>query len=125
MFGKDGFILGTEWSLLRFDTHGKLVWREPVPDVTWDVNVTPDKRLVVSAQGDGTIRWWRARDGEQLLALFVHPDGKRWILWTPQGYYDASAGAEDLIGWQVNHGLDQAPDFFPVSRFRDRSIGPM
>ena len=53
-----------------------------------------------------------ARDGEQLLALFVHPDGKRWILWTPQGYYDASAGAEDLIGWQVNHGLDQAPDFF-------------
>ncbi len=30
------------------------------------------------------------------------------------------AGADDLIGWQVNHGYDQAPDFFPVSQFQQR-----
>jgi hypothetical protein len=48
------------------------------------------------------------------------PTRKRWIAWTPQGYFDASVGADELIGWHVNHGFDQAPDFFPVSRFRDR-----
>jgi hypothetical protein len=50
----------------------------------------------------------------------MDPDGQRWIAWTPQGYYDASAGADDLIGWQVNHGYDQAPDFFPAPQFQQR-----
>ena len=46
------------------------------------------------------------------------------MLWTPQGYYDASPGAEDLIGWQVNHGLDEAPELYAASRFRDRFHRP-
>ena len=50
----------------------------------------------------------------------MHPDGQRWIAWTRQGYYDASAGADDLIGWQVNHSYDHAPDFFPASQFQQR-----
>jgi WD40 repeat protein len=57
--GNDGFLLGTEWSIRRFDRDGNLVWRKPVPAITWEVNVTPDGRLVVTAHGDGTIRWWR------------------------------------------------------------------
>src|SRR5215470_15199537 len=69
---------------------------------------------------DGTIRWRRTDNGQELLALFVHPDGKRWILWTPEGYFDASIGADELIGWHVNHGFDRAPDFYPMSQFRDR-----
>jgi hypothetical protein len=76
--------------------------------------------LVVVAYGDGTIRWHRLLDGKELLALFIHPDGQRWIIWTPQGYYDASLGVDELIGWHVNQGLDRAPDFYPASRFRDR-----
>ncbi len=121
--GDDGFILGTEWWVRRYDRDAKLSWREPVPGIPWGVNVTPDGRLVVSAHGDGTIRWRRADDGKELLALFVDPDGKRWIVWTPQGYFDASVGADELIGWhvnRVNRGFDQAPDFFPVAQFRDR-----
>jgi hypothetical protein len=46
------------------------------------------------------------------------------VLWTPEGYYDASAGGEDLIGWHVNRGLDQAADYFPASRLRDRYYRP-
>jgi hypothetical protein len=58
------------------------------------------------------------KDGKELLAFFPHADKKRWVLWTPSGYYDASPGAEELIGWHVNNGSDQAADFFPISRFR-------
>ena len=88
------------------------------------MNVTSDARLIVSAHDDGTIRWWRANDGKELLALFIHPDGKRWIIWTPQGYFDASVGADDLIGWHVNNGFNNKPDFFPVSLFRERFYRP-
>jgi len=40
----------------------------------------------------------RRSDGHEILALFIHPDGKRWVTWTPQGDYDASAGADNFIG---------------------------
>ena len=49
---------------------------------------------------------------------------KRWVLWTPSGYYDASPGAEDLIGWHVNQGEDKEGLFYPIDRFRDTYYRP-
>jgi len=83
-----------------------------------NVNLSADGRLAISALADGTIRWYRLSDGRELLAVFPDPDGKRWVLWTPSGYYDASPGGEDLIGWHLNNGKDASADFFPASRFR-------
>jgi hypothetical protein len=74
--------------------------------------------LAIAAFADATVRWYRIEDGKELLAAFVHQDWKRWVLWTPTGYYDASPGGEDLIGWHINNGRDVAADFFPASRFR-------
>ena len=123
--GSKHFVLGPEYFLRLFDQNEHEVWpARPVPGVTWGVNVTADGRLIVTAFGDGTIRWFRVLDGEPVLALFIHPDGSRWIAWTPQGYYDASLGADELIGWHINHGYDRAPDFYPVSQFRDRFYRP-
>ena len=119
------FVLGADFSLRLLDERGKDVWPpQPIPDHAWHVNVSANGRLVVAAYGDGTVRWHRLSDGKELLALFVHPDGQRWVMWTPQGYYDASLGADELIGWHVNQGLDHAPDFYPASRFRDRFYRP-
>ena len=119
-------MLGAEWSLRLLDQLGHDVWpnAQTVPGAAWHVNVTGNQRLIVAAYGDGTIRWHRLSDGKELLALFIHPDGQRWIVWTPQGYYDASLGADELIGWHVNHGYDRVPDFYPVSQFRDRFYRP-
>lgn len=39
------------------------------------------------------------------------------MAWTPAGYYDASAGADELLGWHINRGPDQAADFFPATLF--------
>ncbi len=64
------------------------------------------------------------KNGKKLLSLFAHPDRKRWVVWTPDGYYKASAGGEDLIGWHLNNGADKAPDFFGASRFRDQFYRP-
>ena len=117
-----GFLLGTTNSLWQFDVSGTVVWRVRMPSVVWGVNT--DGRVAVAALGDGTIRWYRLTDGGEILAFFPHPDRKRWILWTPSGYYDASPGGEDFIGWHVNNGPDQAADFFPASRFRSAYYRP-
>lgn len=115
---RDAFLLGTEWVLRYFDSSGSEKWQTPVPDIAWSVNISRDGRLAVAAFGDGTIRWYRLSDGKELLAFFPHKDRKRWVLWSPSGYYDASPGAEELIGWHLNRGKDTAADFFPASRFR-------
>ena len=82
------------------------------------VNFSADGEIVAAACEDGTIRWLRWSDGQELLAFFVEPQSRKWVAWTPTGYYMASAGGEDLIGWQVNRGWEQEADFFPASQFR-------
>ncbi|MBL8483041.1 MAG: caspase family protein [Rhodocyclaceae bacterium] len=124
--GPDGarFALGTSWSLRVFGTDGTQIWRKTSPGTTWSVNIPAGGRVVIAAYGDGTIRWHRLDNGEELLALFLHADRKRWVIWTPSGYFDAAPGAEELIGWHVNRGQDSAADFYPASRFRERFYRP-
>jgi hypothetical protein len=120
---RQSLVLGSDWNVRRFDTQGREIWRVPVP-TAWAVNVSGDGKVVVAAHADGTIRWYRLSDGVELLAFFPHTDRKRWVLWSPSGYYDAAPGAEDLIGWHLNRGKDVAADFFPGSRFRSMFYRP-
>jgi WD40 repeat protein len=115
-------LLGTNWNLRLLDGQARPLWSAPVPTpgVAWRVNQSADGQLLAAALNDGTIRWYRARDGQELLALFLTAEETpRWVAWTPSGYYAASAGGEDLIGWHVNNGPDRAADFFGAARFRD------
>lgn len=105
------FFIGSEWNLRLFDGPGRARWRQPVPGTVWAVNVSGDGRFVVAAFGDGTIRWQRSSDGREVLALYPHADGKRWVAWTPEGYFDAAPGAEDLIGYHLNHRGDREGEF--------------
>jgi WD40 repeat protein len=120
---KQSVALGTAWYIRQYklaldQPDAQYLWRTAVPGIAWGINYAQGGKLIVAAVGDGTIRWFRAEDGKELLALFVHNKDQKWILWTPTGYYAASPGGEDLIGWNVNRGDAMAPDFFPASRLR-------
>lgn len=120
----DSFYLGTSWNVRKYGKDGQLLWTVAVPNSVWDVIAAQQGKLLVAALGDGTIRWYRGQDGRELLAFFKNNKDERWIAWTPQGYYAASAGGEDLIGWVVNRSDKEAPDFFAASRFRAKFYRP-
>jgi hypothetical protein len=119
----ESFLLGTTFYLRAFNRDGHELWKT-FTTVVVGVNISEDERFAVAALNDGTIRWYRMKDGRELLAFLPHTDRKRWVLWTPSGYYDASIDGEELIGWHVNNGSSQAADYFPVGVFRDYYYRP-
>lgn len=116
-------LVGTNRALYKLDDQGNLQWRSAVDTEVRAVNASDDGRWVVTAMADGTLRWFRGRDGAHLLTLLLDAAG-RWVLWTPAGYYDASAGADRLIGWALAQGASKAMDFYSVNRFRERFNRP-
>jgi WD40 repeat protein len=61
---------------------------------------------------------------QPLLSIFVSNDGREWIIWTPEGYFDASSGGAQLAGWHVNRGSDHAADFYPLDDFSEQFYRP-
>jgi WD40 repeat protein len=114
-----GFVIGTDRSLRSYNSEGKLIWGKFITSEAVALNLSKDGRWLVVAYGDGTIRWHRPNDGSEQLAFFPHTDKKRWIMWTPEGYYDSSPGGEELIGWHLNQGKDKEARFIPSSQLYD------
>ena len=116
--GAERFVLATDWSLRAFDREGQQVWQQATPEAAWGVHIPRGGKFVVAAYGDGTIRWHRLSDGQEVLALFVNAATREWVLWTPQGYYDCSARGADLIGWHLNNGWERDADFIAAARLK-------
>lgn len=104
-------VVGTEWALRAFNAQGQLAWMSRVSSPVWSVNVSANGQVVVAALGDGTLRWFAARSGRELLSLFMHRNASDWVAWVPGGSYASSPHGDRFIGWHINRGLDQPPDF--------------
>ena len=122
--GANRFVLGTQWYLRAFDKSGKELWSKTGPGVAWGVNIPRGGKFVVVAYGDGTIRWHRLSDGEEVLALFVNAKTREWVLWTPQGYYASSVAGDQNIGWQLNKGWEQAGEFVTAAQLKKHFYRP-
>jgi hypothetical protein len=114
------FFLGSTFALAAFDDAGARIWLWRSRSEVSAVNASRDGRVVVTASRDGAIHWGRADDGLELLALQVLPNKGDpakwdWVLWTPEGFYEATPGAEDVLKWVTNHGPDKAATTLPVS----------
>ena len=114
------FFLGSNFAVTSFDDAGTQRWRWESGGEVWAVNSSKDQRVVVAAEDDGAIRWHRADDGRELLALQVLPNKNEptkwdWVLWTPEGFYEATPGAQDVLKWVTSHGPDIAATVLPVS----------
>ncbi len=116
--------VGSSFYLRGYDKDRRPLWKERrMPGEVWAVNISGDGRFVVAACSDGTLRWHRMTDGAPLLSFYLHWSRKAgemaWICWSPEGYYQSSSGlGEELLGWQVNHGASQPPDFYSAKQLK-------
>ena len=54
-----------------------------------------------------------------LLTLFVGSDNE-WVMWSDEGYYNASLKGDRFIKWHVNQGSDKEALNYPVGRFKEK-----
>lgn len=119
-----GFVLGTNLYLRFYKKNGQLLFKKRIPYTVKDIAYAADDRTVVAALDDGSIRWYRMPGGDEKYALFPHPDRKRWVLWTPDGFFDYGPGSENLIGFQMNRNADQSSVLVPADRMFDLLYRP-
>jgi WD40 repeat protein len=117
-------LVGSDWHLRLLEQTGHVKWKVSVPAPALVIKISAASRLAVAALADGTFRWYRLADGQEILALFLQKEKNKWVLWTPAGYYDAAPGAEELMGWHRNNGPEQAADFFPIGKWRSTYYRP-
>ena len=113
-----GFVLGADCAVRAYDAKGEERWRRPGPGGAFGVDFSADGEIFAVACRDGTIRWLRGATARNCSPFSSSRRAANGSPGRHSGYYMASAGGEDLIGWHVNRGWNQEADFFPASQFR-------
>ncbi len=78
---------------------------------------SPDGRFLVSGAADQTVRLWNLKTRELLVTLFRGADGE-WVMWTPEGFYTGSPGADNIVGWQINRGPEKEARYITAGQLR-------
>ncbi|MDH3743302.1 MAG: caspase family protein, partial [Hyphomicrobiales bacterium] len=114
---------GSGW-LRQYDRAGRLLgdYSGHTSDV-WAVSASRNGKYLVSGSDDQTLRLWNRISRENIVSLFHASDGQ-WVMWTPQGYFNASPDGDEFIGWHVNKGPDKAAVFVTAARLKKHFYRP-
>lgn len=76
------------------------------------VRFSPDSRLLVSAEQDGSVRLWSPGTGHPLLTAVILDGASNWVAVTPDGLFDGTAEGQRTIQWRVGDRLFSLEQFF-------------
>lgn len=121
-------VLGTDYQLRVYGSDAAPLAAAELPGAVWGVGVSGDGRVVVAAVGDGTLRWFGLSPRGELtprVALFAANDAKRWVAWTPTGFFDYSdTGGTGMVGLLLNRAKNQVPDWFSFAQVYRQFYAP-
>ncbi|HEX3996161.1 MAG TPA: caspase family protein, partial [Acetobacteraceae bacterium] len=116
-----GAVVGTDF-FVRFVGRNGSGWKVSAGSPVWAVHASADGRVVVACLGDGTIHWYDAADGRELVALFIDPATERFVVWTTAGYFDHDHRADGkpdgrtLIGYRMNEASGHSSEFVSIGQ---------
>ncbi len=117
-------LLGRASEIRAYELNGGLLGSFVGHDgAPWDLAPSHDGRFLVTGGLDQTVRLWNLKTRELIVSLFHGTDGE-WAMWTPQGYYTGSPGADKIVGWQINKGPDEAADYVGAEQLRQHLNRP-
>jgi len=76
-----------------------------------DAHLTADNKYIVSGSRDGSIKVWSVADKKELVSLVLMNEND-WFVKTPEGYFDASEGAQSSISFVKGTELFSIDQFF-------------
>ncbi|WP_299437244.1 caspase family protein [uncultured Rhodospira sp.] len=118
-----GVAIGSDYAVTTFSGDGAVTREKVVLTAASGVVASGDGDRLVAAHRDGTIRWYALEPGpvlREIAALFVHGDGQRWILWSPDGRFAHSAGGQELAGYVQNRGRRNVARWIDFSQLYSR-----
>ena len=85
-------------------------WPMPTPS-SCTPTFSPEGRWLLTSEGTaGLVRLWDIHTGEERAALGTGPDGKEWVVFSPDGLFDGSPAAWRHILWRFGgNTFDVAP----------------
>lgn len=117
---RKGILSGTDWNLRYYDSQKNIIWENTAPSITYYVNLIRGGFQCFAFFADGTFRWYRTCDGENLLNFFIDPQTLEWILWTQNGYYACSRNADRMLKWRINTDDRSASEIYDFSQYSER-----
>ena len=134
-FTPDGSLFisgGNNGHLKAYDLDGKVVtdFIGHTGDVV-GVAVSPDGSRLISGSADQTVKIWSLKELKKkgtknrkpLATLFAASNGE-WVLWTPEGYFAASANGAKYIGYHVNKGPEKEAAYLSVDKLYNQFYRP-
>ena len=114
--------LGSDFFIRMIGRSGEIWAPREMEAPVWALNVGNDGRLLVAALGDGSVHWLDAASGKELLSLLIDPATRRFVLWTPEGFFDhdqRTDGMPDgrgLIGYRMNSASGRDSTFIEIGQ---------
>ncbi|MCM2369320.1 caspase family protein [Aporhodopirellula aestuarii] len=96
----------------------------------FEADVVPGSPLLVTRENGEVVKTsYAAYDDHFIRSVspvlsFLSTSRDDWILFTPEGFFDASPSASRLIGWQRNRDFDQTAEFFAADSLRRKLLRP-
>jgi len=94
----------------------------------WSIAIDGDR--LVSGGNDQIIKLWDLKElkaGKRkiypILSLFVSKDNE-WVVWTEEGFFNASPGGAKYIGYHINRGQDKAAEYIRVDQLYQQFYRP-